>query len=453
MPHPLDWLDDALADLDRRGLRRQLRATFRHPPAAEIEVAGQSLINFGSNDYLGLASDPRIATAVKEAIDQYGWGAGASPLITGRSDLHVELERDLANFEGTEAALLFPTGYSANVGTIAALIGKEDAVFSDQLNHASIIDGCRLSGAKIHIYPNSHCSISPLQRTNNNNGSLLPGTLGTPNREAGRSQNKIYSSLLPGTPGRRAGDEGPSDDVMASRDNDLTQLRQMLASDHGPGRKLIVTDAIFSMHGTVAPVLALVELAREFNAMLMVDEAHAIGVLGDRGAGLCQALHCESQVNLRIGTLSKALGGHGGFVTGSRRLIDWISNRARPYIFSTAAPPAVAAAGLAALEIVRTEPERKQSLDQNAVELRRQLLDRNLIQPTSRTHIIPILLGQPDRAVAASAELRRRGFYVPAIRPPSVPIGQSLLRISLTCSHTDEHIEGLIAALHAVCAD
>jgi 8-amino-7-oxononanoate synthase len=418
MSHPLDWLDDALADLDRQSLRRRLSENARQQRAATIEVAGQPLINFGSNDYLGLASDPRIADAVKAAIDQHGWGAGASPLVTGRSYLHSQLERALADFEGAEAALLFPTGYAANVGTIVSLVGKEDAVYSDQLNHASIIDGCRLSGAKIHIYPN-------------NNSSLFPGTLGTPSREARR----------------RAGDEGPSGDVMASRDNDLTQLRQMLASDRGPRRKLIVTDAIFSMHGTLAPVPALVELAREFNAMLMVDEAHAIGVMGDRGAGLCEALHCDSQVDVRIGTLSKALGGHGGFVAGSRRLIDWISNRARPYIFSTAAPPAVAAAGLAALEIVSTEPERRQSIDQKSAEFRRQLIDHNLINPTSRIHIVPVFVGHPDRAISAAAELRRRGFYVPAIRPPSVPQGHSLLRISVTRSHTDDQINSLVAAL------
>jgi 8-amino-7-oxononanoate synthase len=436
MPHPLDWLDDALADLDRRGLRRKLSENARQERAATIEVAGQSLINFGSNDYLGLAADPRIASAVKTAIDHYGWGSGASPLVTGRSHLHAQLERELAGFEDTEAALLFPTGYAANVGTIMSLVGKGDIIYSDELNHASIIDGCRLSGATTRIYPNSSLSLYPGEGVGF--GMSFSSDI---------TQKNNNSSLRPGTPGRRAGDEGPRGDVTVSRDDDLNQLRHMLSQDRTTRRKLIVTDAIFSMHGTVAPVPALVELARDFNAMLMVDEAHAIGVLGEHGAGLCQAAEEGDTVDVRVGTLSKALGGHGGFVAGSQRLIDWLSNRARPYVFSTAAPPAVAAAGLAALKILRTEPERRQSLDRKSTEFRRQLIDRDLIKPTSLTHIVPIFLGEPDRALAASAELRRRGFYIPAIRPPSVPIGQSLLRISLTCSHTHDQINSLVTSL------
>jgi 8-amino-7-oxononanoate synthase len=381
MLHPLDWLDDALGDLDRRGLRRTLA------------VHDKGLVNFGSNDYLGLAADPRIAAAVRDAVDRYGWGSGASPLVTGRTELHAELERKLAEFEGTEAALLFPTGYAANVGTITALVGKGDAIYSDELNHASIIDGCRLSGATIHIYPNS---------------------------------------------------------ATGHRQGDLDQLASWLRQGRQYRRRLIVTDSVFSMHGTYTALAGLVHLANEHDAMLLVDEAHATGVFGDHGRGMCEENGVEAEVPVRIGTLSKALGGHGGFVAGSRKLIDWLSNRARPFVFSTAAPPAVAAAGLAALEIVRTQPERRRHLQELAVRLRGKLVEAGLIKPTSLSQIVPIILGDPGRTMAASVELRRRGFYVPGIRPPSVPEGQSLLRISLTALHTEEQVDALVAALAEV---
>jgi 8-amino-7-oxononanoate synthase len=384
MSHPLAWLDDALIDLDRRGLRRQLGVTTRHAPAAEIELAGQSLINFGSNDYLGLASDPRVIAAVKTAIDQYGWGAAASPLVTGRNHLHAQLERAFADFEATEAALLFPTGYAANVGTIAALVGKEDAVYSDQFNHASIIDGCKLSGAKVFIY----------------------------------------------------------------RHLDDTHLEQSLRSETRFRHRLIVTESLFSMHGDFAPLASIAALAKRFSAMLMVDEAHATGVFGEKGRGCCERAIIEDRVDVRVGTLSKSLGSVGGFVAGPRKLIDWLANRARPYVYSTACPAASAAAGLAALDILQPEMALGNRLLDLAGDLRKQLADHHLLKPHAAvSQIIPIILGDPDRALAASAGLRRRGLYVPAIRPPSVPQGQSLLRISLTASHTVEQINSLISAL------
>ncbi|MEX2176766.1 MAG: 8-amino-7-oxononanoate synthase [Pirellulaceae bacterium] len=391
MSDPLDWLDAALGDLDRHNLRRSL--TARHGPQRgdKIEIGGQTLVNFGSNDYLGLAADPRIAAAVRQALDQEGWGSGASPLVTGRSDLHAQLEQKLAEFEGTEAALLFPSGYAANVGAITALVGKGDAVYSDELNHASIIDGCRLSGAAVQVYPNQF--LAPTRR------------------------------------------------------DDMARLRELLRQGKEYRRRLIITDAIFSMHGTYAPIMELAHLTDEFDAMLMVDEAHATGILGQWGSGFCESTLGGDNVHIRVGTLSKALGSHGGFVAGSQRLIDWLANRARPYVFSTAAPPAVAAAALAALQIVRTEPERRERLDELACELRRQLVLKGLISPTSLSHIIPVILGDPARTMAAAAELRRRGFFVPGIRPPSVPERQSLLRISLTCLHTPQQIDDLVAAL------
>jgi 8-amino-7-oxononanoate synthase len=383
MTDPLDWLDDALADLDHRALRRRLAARSGPQRGDRIEIDGQLLVNFGSNDYLGLASHPEVIAAVRSSLDKEGWGAGASPLVTGRSELHAALERELAAFEGTEAALLFATGYAANVGTITALVGKGDAIYSDELNHASIIDGCRLSGAAVHVY--RHC--------------------------------------------------------------DLDHLATLLKQRESFGRRLIVTDSLFSMHGDFAPLPGLASLAEEHGAMLFVDEAHATGIFGEYGGGLCKQLPLKAGVHIRVGTLSKALGSHGGFVAGTLKLIDWLTNRARPYVFSTAAPAAVAAAGIAALAIVAREPQRRGRPLRLAAQLRHRLEQAGLIAPGRASQIVPVALGDPTRTLNAAAKLRRRGFFVPAIRPPSVPDGQSLLRISLTYLHTEQQINDLVGAL------
>jgi 8-amino-7-oxononanoate synthase len=383
MLSPLDWLDDALADLDRRGLRRELRVRTTSQRGDRIEIDAQSLVNFGSNDYLGLAGDPRIAAAARSAIESQGWGAGASPLVTGYTSLHAHLERELAAFESAEAALLFPSGYAANIGAITSLVGKGDAIYSDELNHASIIDGCRLSGAAIHVYPH----------------------------------------------------------------RDVQKLGELLCHGSPVGRRLVVTESLFSMGGDVAPLAALTQLAREFNTMLLVDEAHATGLFGERGRGLCDQAGVAQHVSARVGTLSKALASVGGFVAGSQRLINWLKNRARPYVFSTATPPAAAAAASAALKIVRTEPERRETVHKLAGRLRQRLAEADIACPASNSQIVSIVVGDSERAMAISAELRRRGFLVPAIRPPSVPEGQSLLRISLTYLHTEQQIGDLVAAL------
>ena len=254
------------------------------------------------------------------------------------------------------------------------------------MNHASIIDGCRLSGAAIHVYPH----------------------------------------------------------------RDLVRLDQQLSESPGVSRRLIVTDSLFSMTGDLAPLEGLTELAARHACMLMVDEAHATGVFGARGRGVCEQVAIEHRVEIRVGTLSKALGGTGGFVAGSQRLIDWLGNRARPYVFSTAAPAAVGAAGYAALEIVRREPGKREHLLSLGQYLRHQMQNVRVDYQSKFSQIVPVFLGEPQRALAASAELCRRGFFVPAIRPPSVPEGQSLLRISLTCLHTKQQIDGLVAALAEV---
>ena len=385
MADPLSWLDDALADLDRRDLRRTL-LTRQSPQRGErIEIDGRTLVNFGSNDYVGLACDERLCRAAADAIASRGWGSGASPLVTGRGLLHAELESELARFEGTEAALLFSTGFAANVGAITSLVGPDDIIFSDAKNHASIIDGCRLSGAQIQVY----------------------------------------------------------------KHGDMDDLRQSLAVSR-QRRKLIVTDTLFSMDGDLAPLPQIAELAREHGAMLLVDEAHATGVFGKEGRGVCEYLGVEEGVQIRVGTLSKGLGSSGGFVAGSRALIDWLANRARTYVFSTAMPEALAAAGLAAIRAVQEEPIRRRELLQRADTFRDELKSSGFNLGRSQSQIIPVILGSPAKTMQASADLRQAGYFVPGIRPPSVPEGESLLRISLSWLHQPAQIESLAHTLRQI---
>ncbi|MGE0606489.1 MAG: 8-amino-7-oxononanoate synthase [Pirellulales bacterium] len=379
---PLDWIDAELERLDGASLRRRL-ATRQGRQGPLIQLDGQQLLNFGSNDYLSLAGDPRLAEAVSAAAQEEGWGAGASPLILGHGASHQRLEKRLARFEGTEAALLFSTGFAANVAAITALAERGDAIFADQLNHASLIDGCRLSRADVHVYPHG----------------------------------------------------------------DMRQLAELLAKQTSYRRRLVVSDSLFSMDGDAAPLAKLAELAARHNCMLLLDEAHATGVFGPRGRGLAEEAGIHDQVHIHIGTLSKAVGCSGGFVCGSQALIDWMVNRARPYIFSTAPPPASSAAALCALDIIETEPQRRRTLLTRAAELRGQLLLRGWKIGGSISQVIPLIVGDAERALALAAQLRRQGIFVPPIRPPSVSFGQSLLRISLTYGHTSEMVERLLAAL------
>jgi 8-amino-7-oxononanoate synthase len=379
---PLAWLDEKLDVLAKRGLRRQRRPRTS-PCGPRIVVEGRELVNFGSNDYLNLAGDPRLASAASAAIDESGWGAGASPLITGYTVWHERLERRLAEFLQTDAALVFSSGYAANVGTITALTGPDDAVFSDEKNHASIIDGCRLSRAAVHVY--RHCDCDHLQ-------SLLTSTIVS-------------------------------------------------------GRRLIITDTVFSMDGDTAPLTDIAELARRHGAMLMIDEAHATGVFGPHGRGLAEELGVQPHIDIHVGTLSKALGSSGGFVAGSRRLIEWLLNRARSYVFSTAPPAANCAAAIAALDIVRDDPQRRRKLLDLAERLRTGLRAQNWDTGSSSSQIVPIIVGESDKAMQLAAGLREQGFFVPGIRPPTVPMGQSLLRISLTSAHSNDIADAVVAAL------
>jgi 8-amino-7-oxononanoate synthase len=378
----LSWLSDELAALDRAGLlrRRSARAGCQ---AAKIVLDGQELVNFGSNDYLALAADPRLAAAAIAAIQSEGFGSGASPLITGHCEMHRRLECRLAEFEGAEAALLFPSGFAANLAAVTALAGPGDVVFADAKNHASLWDGCRLSRADVRAYPHADCR----------------------------------------------------------------QLDGLLARAAHYRRRLIVTDSLFSMDGDLAPLAELADLAQRHKAMLVIDEAHATGVFGPGGRGLAEHFGVEHSVAAHVGTLSKALGCAGGFISGSRLLIEWLVNRSRSYIYSTAAPAATSAAALAALEIVIAEPDRRRQLLQRAAALRAQLSALGWPLGRSASQIIQILVGQPQQAVELSQRLRRSGLLVPAIRPPTVPDGESCLRVSLTWGHAEEHIAALIAEL------
>ena len=376
------WIDDDLNDRRRRGLyRRRRRLLSAQGP--HVQLRGRTLLNFSSNDYLGLAADPRLARAASRAARRYGCGAGASPLVSGHLPPLRSLERALARWEETEAALVFPSGFAANLALVGALAGREDAVFSDELNHASLIDGCRLSRARIHVYRH---------RDANHLADLL-------RREGGRAR-----------------------------------------------RRLIVSDTVFSMDGDLAPLLDLYELAARHDALLLLDEAHATGVLGDGGRGATELLPpppgLDADAVIRVGTLSKALGAQGGFVCGSKRLVSWLVNHARPYIFSTALAPPAAAAARTAVGLVAAEPERRRQLLSLAALLRSRLgLDGGW------GAIVPVVVGAAAEAVRLSRRLEEGGLLVPAIRPPSVPEGTARLRVSLTARHTAEDVERLAAAL------
>ncbi len=382
LPDVLTWVDEDLALLRQSGLERPHRVR-QGKQAAAVCLNGKSLINFGANDYLGYAGDIRLTKAAARGSCAEGFGAGASPLVSGQSRTHIGLEAAIANLLRAESALVFPSGFAANTAVIAALTGQEDFIASDIRNHASIIDGCRMSRARVGIY------------------------------------------------GHR----------------NLSELDAMLASQHAARRRLIVTDSLFSMDGTIAPLAALAELAQKHFAMLLVDEAHATGVFGKHGSGLIEKTNTHDGVHIRVGTLSKALGAAGGFVAGNARLIHWLRHSARAWIFSTAHPPSIAAAATEAIQLVSKEPDRRHKVLELSTRLRKQLQDHNIDIGDSESQIIPITVGDPQKAVLLSKRLAEEGFFVPAIRPPSVPSGHSLLRVSLSYLHDVQNLDRLVKAI------
>jgi 8-amino-7-oxononanoate synthase len=384
-------LDEVLADelrgLDERGLRRRMRRVERRA-GAEVLLDGRPAVDFSSNDYLGLAADPRIARAAAEALGREGTGGGAARLISGNHPLHLALEVELARLKRTQAALVFPSGYAANTGAIPALAGRGDAIYSDALNHASLIDGSRLSRAEVRIFPHA----------------------------------------------------------------DVGALEAMLRADAGRfRRRLIVVDAVFSMDGDLFPLDRLVEVARRHGAWTYVDDAHGTGVLGAEARGSLEHWGVEGRVDVVMGTLGKALGTAGAFVAGSSILCEWLMNRARGFVFTTAPPPALAAATLEALRIARAEGWRRERLRENARRLRAALAALGRPAPGEPDgHVVPVLTGDEEATMRAGQLLRERGLLVGAVRPPTVPPGTSRLRITLSAAHTSEQIDALAAALAEV---
>lgn len=373
----LHWLEEDLGTIRSDDLFRPVRVRLGRQ-SGTVTLNDLQLINFGSNDYLGYAGDSRLIKASAKGACSEGAGAGASPLVSGHSALHESLGQNISSLLDTEETLIFPSGYAANTSTIACLTGPHDLIVSDAHNHASIIDGCRLSGANVQIYP--HRNIT----------------------EA--------ANLLRSIPARR---------------------------------RLIVTDSLFSMDGTIAPLADMAQLAHDTKSMLLVDEAHATGLFGIHGSGLVEETGIASSVAVRIGTLSKALGSSGGFVSGHRTLVDYLRHRARSWMFSTAHPPASAAAAIQAIKLLSEEPFRRKKLTESAALFRQKLLSHGVDIGDAEAHVVPVFVKTPQRAVQIAASLVRDGFFVPAIRPPSVPTDSSLLRVSLSYIHTQDTIDSL----------
>ncbi|MFI5322143.1 MAG: 8-amino-7-oxononanoate synthase [Thermodesulfobacteriota bacterium] len=385
MEGPLDWIEKDLARIKDKNLFRIL-TELETGQSPEITISGKRYILLASNGYLGLSVDPRVVEAAGMALQKYGTGSGGSRLVSGSTNLHRELEERIASFKNTESAILFSSGYLANIGTISSLLGEGDIIYSDELNHASIIDGCRLSRAEVRIY----------------------------------------------------------------RHLDTGHLESLLSSDKNKsGKKLIVTDTVFSMDGDLAPLPLFIELAESYGSMLMVDEAHATGVLGERGSGATEYFDVEKRIPVVMGTLSKAIGSLGGYIAGSQKLIDYIRNRVRSYIFDTSLPASSLAASLAAIDIIENEPERREHLWRLISRFKKGLGYTGLTVLPSNSAIIPVLVGEAEHTLEFAGALRELGVYTPAVRPPSVPHGKCRIRATLMAGHTEEHLDLALGAFKA----
>ncbi|GAB4057830.1 8-amino-7-oxononanoate synthase [Uliginosibacterium sediminicola] len=380
----LDALDHELTALDAQSLRRR-RRTVESACGPRVEVAGETLLAFASNDYLGLAADPRLAQAAALAAQRWGVGAGASHLVSGHSRAHEALEEALAEFTGNQAALLFSTGYMANIAVMPALLGRNGDIFADRLNHASLVDGAQLARASLNRY--AHVDMGML----------------------------------------------------------AAQLAASTARE-----KLIVSDAVFSMDGNIAPLAQLLELAERHNAWLLLDDAHGFGVLGPQGRGSVAAAGLKSERLIYMGTLGKAAGVSGAFVAGSRKLIDWLQQRARPYIFTTAMPPMLAEVLLSALQLIEAADDRRAHLTALIAQLRTGLAAQQSRLMPSSTPIQPLLIGDNAATLAVAEALHARQLWVPAIRPPTVPVGAARLRISLSAAHSLADVDTLCQALSEI---
>ncbi len=386
-PARLHWIADELAQLREQGLYNTIR-TISSPQGAWLTVDGRRVLNFCSNNYLGLANHPRLVAAAREAIAQYGIGPAAVRSIAGTMSLHVDLERRLAAFKGVDAAITFQSGFNANLATIPALVGKGDAIFSDRLNHASIIDGCRLSGAKIVAY--EHCAPEHLRAT----------------------------------------------------------IRAERAA--GFRRGLVVTDGVFSMDGDVAPLPDILAIAREEDCLLMVDDAHGEGVLGRGGRGIVDHFNLHGQVDVEVGTLSKAFGVMGGVVAGNALIVEWLRQRGRPFLFSSALTVPDTAACLAALDVLEEASELVDRLWENARYFKAAMQRLGFDTGLSTTPITPVMLGEAPLAQQFSRQLLENGVFAMAIGFPTVPRGKARLRVMLSAAHTRDDLDRGLAAFEKV---
>jgi glycine C-acetyltransferase len=373
----LDWLQDELQVLGDAGLYNHIR-TISSPQGAWLQIEGHSVLNFCSNNYLGLANHPRLVEAAKKAIDQYGVGPGAVRIISGTNDLHVELEKRIARFKFVEAALSLQSGFQANAATIPALVGKEDVIFSDRLNHASIIDGCRLSGGK--IIPYDHCDVASLEAVIKEN---------------------------------------------------LAHFR----------RAMIITDGVFSMDGDVAPLDKIYEVAKKYDILLMVDDAHGEGVLGKGGRGIVDHFGLHGKVDVEIGTFSKAFGVVGGVVAGKAIIIEWLRQRGRPFLFSSAVTPPDAAACIAAIDMLEASTELVDRLWDNARYFKTEMKRLGYDMGVSTTPITPVMLGEAPLAQQFSRELFDAGVFATATGFPIVPLGKARIRVMISAAHAKDDLD------------
>jgi len=384
--NPLAYLSAQLDEMRAAGTYYRLRE-LQSACEPVCRADGREVINLASNNYLGLANHPKLKEAAIRAIQQLGAGTGAVRTITGTMAIHMELERRIAAFKNTEACVVFQSGFAANAGTVSAILGPEDHIISDELNHASIIDGCRLSKAKIHIFRHRDAAHA---------GEIL---------------------------------EGLKDE---------------------PGRKLLITDGVFSMDGDIGPLPELVAIAEKHGAIMMVDDAHASGVLGRNGRGTVDHFGVHGRVHIQVGTLSKAIGVLGGYVCGSRDLIEYLYHRARPFLFSTSHPPAVTAACMAAFELLEQEPERIERLWNNTRYFKAALRDQGFDTGASETPITPIMVGEAATAHRFSAALFEEGLWATGIGFPTVPRGKARVRTIVTAAHTREQLDRAVEILSRV---
>lgn len=379
------WLQQELHLIEEQGLTRKLRS-FSNGNESEIIMNGKKFLLFSSNNYLGLATDFRLRKKAFEGISKYGTGAGGSRLTTGNFVIHEQLECEIADLKKTEAAIVFSSGYLANIGVISSVMKAGDMIFSDAWNHASIIDGCRLSTAKTIVYEHA----------------------------------------------------------------DMVDLEHKLRKSHGDGKKFIVTDGVFSMDGDIAPLPEIVALAKKYNVYIMIDDAHATGVLGNDGRGTADYFGLKDDIDLTVGTLSKAIGAEGGFVATSSIAKNYLLNSARSFIFQTALSPSAIEAAREGISIIQHEPERREQLLNNAKYLRLKLVESGFVVKGGETPIISLLIGDAHEAMQFSEKLMDEGVFIPAIRPPTVPKGSSRLRITVMATHTMEQLDTVIIKMRKI---